>query len=104
MVDTGGLLLAGHVGPAHENDRVGYDGLPLTQWTRDHCGWRLETAPGLTGRGRFTPVPTRWVVERSISWLQWDRRLSRGYESETTAAEATMYLSSTPYPQILTGS
>ena len=91
LVDTGGLLLATHVGPAHENDRVGgkaalqnlvqqgferlglaladagYDGQLLAQWTRDHCGWRLETAPGLTGSGGFTPVPTRWVVERSIS-------------------------------------
>ena len=118
LVDTGGLLLAAHVGPAHENDRVGgkaalqnlaqqgferlclvladagYDGQPLAQWTRDHCGWRLETAPGLTGSGGFTPVPTRWVIERSISWLQWDRRLSRDYECETSSAEATVYLSS----------
>ena len=91
VVDTGGLLLAAHVGPVHENDRVGgkmalqklaqqgferlglvladagYDGQPLAQWTREYCGWRLETAPGLTGSGDFTPVPTRWVVERSIS-------------------------------------
>ena len=117
-VDTGGLLLAAHVGPAHENDRVGgqavleklrqqgferlqlvladagYGGQPLTEWTRAHCGWRLETAPGLTGSGGFTPVPTRWVVERSISWLQWDRRLSRNYECETSSAEAMVYLSS----------
>ena len=47
-VDTGGLLPAGHVGPAHEKDRVGgkealkklvvladagYDGQPRAQWT-----------------------------------------------------------------------
>ena len=117
-VDTGGYLLAAYVGPAHENDRVGgqavleklrrqqferlhlvladagYGGRPLAQWTRDHCGWRLETAPGLSGSGGFTPVPTRWVVERSISWLQWDRRLSRDDECETSSAEATLYLSS----------
>ncbi|MCC3155077.1 transposase [Hymenobacter sp. BT770] len=117
-VDTGGLLLAAHVGPAHENDRVGgqavleklrqqaferlqlvladagYGGQPLAKWTQAHCGWQLETAPGLTGSGGFTPVPTRWVVERSISWLQWDRRLSRDYECETSSAEATLYLSS----------
>ena len=118
LVDTGGLLLAAYVGPAHENDRVGgkaalknlhqlgferlhlvladagYAGQPLAEWARSHCGWRLETAPGLAGSGGFTPVPTRWVVERSISWLQWDRRLSRDYECETTCAEATLYLSS----------
>jgi len=118
VVDTGGLLLAARVGPAHENDRVGgkaalqklaqqrferlglvladagYDAQPPAQWTRDCCGWRLETAPGLTGSGGFTPVPTRWVVGRSVSWLHWDRRLSRDYECETTAAEATICLSS----------
>ena len=118
VVATGGLLLAAHVGSAHENDRVGgkealkklaqqrferlhlvlvdtgYDGQPLAQWTREHGGWRLETAPGMSGSGGFTPVPTRWVVERSISCLQWDRRLSRDYECETTSAEATRYLSS----------
>ena len=116
-VDTGGLLLAAHVGPAHENDRVGgravleklhqqgferlrmvltdagYGGQALAQWAQNRCGWRLETAPGLTGRG-FTPAPTRWVVERSISWLHWNRRLSRDYECETSSAEATLYLSS----------
>ena len=91
LVDTGGLLLAAHVGPAHENDRVGgkaalqklaqqgfeqlglvladagYDGQPLAQGSREHCNWRLETAHGLMGNGGFTPVPMRWVVERSIS-------------------------------------
>ena len=115
VVDTGGLLLAAHVGPAHENDWIGGKaarqnlaqqgferlhlvlvdaGQPLAQWTRDHWRWRLEAAPGLTGIGGFTPVPTRWVVERSISCLQWDRRLSRDYECETSSAEATVYLSS----------
>jgi len=117
-VDTGGRLLAVHVGPANENDRTGgravleklhrqgfarlqlvladagYDGRPLADWVHAHCGWLLQTAPGLTGRGGFTPQPTRWVVERSISWLHWDRRLSRDFECETSIAEATLYLSS----------
>ena len=72
---------------------AGYGGQPLAQLAQDRCRWRLETAPDLTGRG-FTPVPTRWVVERSISWLHWDRQLSRDYESETSSAAATLYLSS----------
>ncbi|OGX87427.1 hypothetical protein BEN47_10895 [Hymenobacter lapidarius] len=118
VVDTGGWLLAAHVGPAHENDRVGgqavleklhqqgferlalvladagYGGQHLAEWTRAHCGWRLETAPGLVGSGGFTPAPTRWVVERSISWLHWDRRLSRDYECETSSAEVILLLCS----------
>ena len=118
VVDTGGFLLAAHVGPAHENDRTGgkaalkkmaqqgferlrlvladagYDGQPLAEWTRQHCGWQLQIAPGLLGSGGFTPVPTRWVVERSISWLHWARRLNRDYECETSSAEANLYSSS----------
>ena len=118
VVDTGGRLRAVHVGPANEHDRMGgkaalekllqqgferllavltdagYDGQSLAQWVRTHCGWHLESAPGLSGQGGFTPQPTRWVVERSISWLHWDRRLSRNYECETSSAEATVYLSS----------
>lgn len=118
VVDTGGRLLAVHVGPAPENDRTGgkaaleklltqgferlivvltdagYDGQPLAQWVQAHCGWHLASAPGLSGQGGFTPQPTRWVVERSISWLHWDRRLSRDFECLPVAAEATLYLSS----------
>jgi putative transposase len=118
LVDTGGLLLATHVGPANENDRTGgqaalqklhhqrferltlvladagYDGQPLAEWTQTHCGWRLETVPGLSGNNAFVPAPTRWVVERSISWLQWNRRLSRDFECLPKAAEATIYLAS----------
>ena len=73
---------------------AGYGGQSLAKWARTHCDWQLETAPGLTGSGGPAPVPTRWVVERSISWLQWDRRFSRDYECETSSAEATRYLSS----------
>lgn len=71
---------------------AGYDGRPLADWVQTQCGWRRQTTPGLTGRGSVTPLPTRWVVERSISWLQWDRRLSRDFECETSSAEATLYL------------
>ena len=118
VVDTGGRLLAVSVGSANENDRTGgqkalqnlheqgyerltlvltdagYAGRPLAEWAQTYGGWRLETAPGLSGNGGFTPQPIHWVVERSISWLHWDRRLSRDYECETTSAEAFLFLSS----------
>ncbi|MBJ2186720.1 MAG: transposase, partial [Muribaculaceae bacterium] len=29
----------------------------------------------------------RWVVERTFSWLDWFRRLSRNYEESTEVAE-----------------
>ena len=118
IVDTGGRLLAVHVGPAQENDRIGgrralqnlfeqgyqrlklvltdagYASQALGQWVQHACGWHLATAPGLSGHGGFTPAPVRWVVERSISWLHWDRRLSRDYECDTSSAEAFLFVSS----------
>ena len=118
VVDTGGRLLAVHVGPAQENDRIGgrnalqnllqqgyqrlrlvltdagYASQALGQWVQQACGWHLATAPGLSGHAGFTPAPVRWVVERSISWLHWDRRLSRDYECDTSSAEAFLFMSS----------
>ncbi|SMB79869.1 transposase IS4 family protein [Hymenobacter roseosalivarius DSM 11622] len=109
VVDTGGRLLAVSVGPANEKDRIGgqkalqklheqgyerltlvltdagYAGRPLAEWAQTHGGWRVETAPGLSSHGGFRPQPIRWVVERSSSWLHWDRRLSREYECEPSA-------------------
>lgn len=118
LVDTRGSLLAAHIGPSHENDRVGgqaalqklsqlgFKRLPavladageagqrLAEWARHRCGWHLETTSGPTDHNGFTPVPTRWVVERAMSWVQWDRRLSRDYECETRSAAATLHVSS----------
>jgi len=32
--------------------------------------------------------PKRWIVERTISWLSWSRRLSKDYEQTPHSAEA----------------
>ena len=41
----------------------------------------------------FTPLPVRWVVERTFSWFDNDRRLCRDYELLTDSAEAMVKLS-----------
>ena len=129
-VDTGGWQLAARVGPAHENDRVGgqaalrnlhqlgferlhlvladagYDGQYLAEWARDHCGRRLETAPGPTGSGSFTPVPTRWVSGASSAGCDGTGACESGPRVRDNRCRNN-YLPiqhSTPYPQILTGS
>jgi len=38
-------------------------------------------------------LPKRWVVERTLSWLNHSRRLSKDYEISTTSAEAFVYIS-----------
>ena len=47
----------------------------------------LEVSNTPNGTKGFIPKPLRWVVERTFSWLDWFRRLSRNYEESTEVAE-----------------
>lgn len=47
----------------------------------------LEVSNTPNGTKEFIPKPLRWVVERTFSWLDWFRRLSRNYEESTEVAE-----------------
>ena len=111
IVDTLGLLLGVKVHAANIHDskgayelvdeieNEGYERLRKILADRayhgeleDYCSERnleLEICPGLTGvKKHFEVIPQRWKVERTISWLQWDRRLSRDFEAETSSSEA----------------
>jgi transposase len=102
VVDTAGFLLAVLVTPASTPDRVaaryllrrlcytvgnrlrlvwadgGYTGTLLT-WARTTLGLIVEIVqrPDLP---RFTVLPHRWVVERTLAWITRHRRCVRDYE------------------------
>jgi putative transposase len=38
-------------------------------------------------------IPKRWCVERTFSWLNNDRRLSKDYEIVTSTAQSLVYIS-----------
>jgi putative transposase len=40
----------------------------------------------------FTVLPRRWVVERTFSWIDQNRRLSKDYEKLTATSEAFVYV------------
>ena len=42
---------------------------------------------------KFVVVPKRWVVERTFSWLNHSRRLSKDYEINTNSEEAIVKIS-----------
>jgi putative transposase len=43
----------------------------------------------------FTVLPRRWVVERTFSWIDQNRRLSKGYEKLSATSEAFVYVAMT---------
>ncbi len=66
----------------------GYRGLRdwLVSITGGHCTPQIVGAP--PGQKGFAVQPKRWIVERTISWLNWSRRLSKDYEQTTASSEA----------------
>ncbi|WJY55003.1 transposase [Streptomyces chengbuensis] len=48
--------------------------------------------PGIRG---FTPIPKRWAVERTYSWLMLHRRLARDYETLPSRSAAVIHIAVT---------
>ncbi|MEV4715565.1 IS5 family transposase [Micromonospora sp. NPDC049374] len=109
IVDTLGLLIAGHVTAANVQDRDGarpivhqaalhgiahiwadhgYHG-DLITWAAD-LGVTIEIVPRPTGKG-FQVLPRRWVVERTFAWLTRRRRCARDYERLPEHHETIIY-------------
>ena len=40
----------------------------------------------------FIVLPRRWVVERTFSWIDQNRRMSKDYERLATTSEAFIYV------------
>jgi putative transposase len=56
--------------------------------------WVLEVVRRPTGAKGFVLLPKRWVVERTFSWLNRWRRLSRDYETLTSSSESMVRVAS----------
>lgn len=114
LVDTLGLLLAVVVHVASIQDRDGaklvfakcqhtlsrlqliwadggYAG-QLVNWTDQTCHWKLEIVKRSDHTPGFAVLPRRWVVERTISWVNNHRRLSKDYECWPDTSEALIHL------------
>ena len=110
LVDTLGLPLSVYVSPADIQDRVGarwllagrklllprlkkiwadgaYSGDPLSQWCQQEGGWELEIVERDKAATGFEVVPKRWIVERTISWIGQNRRMSKDYERKVQTSE-----------------
>ena len=115
LVDTLGLLLSAAIHPADVQDRDG--GLPVLEEARrlfpfierifadgGYQGpataaavraigrWELEVVKRSDGVRGFTPLPKRWIVERTFGWLNRCRRLAKDVENLARTALAFLRL------------
>src|ERR1700730_8655463 len=117
ITDTTGLLVGAEVHPADMQDR---DGAPLViaaihdlfPWLRHlfsdsaYAGdkllnmltkfgnWTIEIVRRMADTIGFEVLPRRWVVERSLAWLNRNRRLAKDFERTIASAKAWLYLAS----------
>ncbi len=116
VVDTLGLLMSVRVHPANVHDSVGAEEVfesmrykfPGLKRILADGGYRGETVRNTVMRllhcdldvvlrsdkrtDRFVPMPKRWIVERTFSWLENFRRLTIDYEYRADTHEAMMHI------------
>lgn len=71
-----------------------YHNHDLEAWLIEHRpGWRIEVKKRPEGSTGFTPLPKRWVVERTNAWHGRSRRNSKDYERKPESSAAHIQLS-----------
>lgn len=68
----------------------GYTGSLIT-WAREMFGYEVEVVKR-NELHQFKVLPKRWIVERTLAWLNWSRRLSKDYELLPASAETMLYI------------
>ena len=69
----------------------GYAG-KLEEWVEEFAGWKLEIVKRSDAMQGFEVLPQRWIVERTLGWLNRYRRLSKDYEYFAQTSENFIYL------------
>jgi putative transposase len=118
LVDTLGLLRIAVVTAASLSDQAGarksfqqmrgpckklrkvwvdgtYRGAEWTAWGHEKYHRVLESVARAEGQKGFAVLPHRWVVERTLAWLNQCRRLSKDYEELPGTSETFVYVAMT---------
>ena len=56
--------------------------------------WTLEIVKRPNGAQGFEVLPRRWVVERTLAWLNRNRRLAKDFEAMIATAQAWLFIAS----------
>lgn len=118
LVDTLGLLLAVYVTPADVQERAGgqrllsglkplqprlaliwadqgYAGDKFAQWCQAEGDWQVEVVKRNTNESGFIVQPKRWIVERTLAWIDRFRRFSKDYERKVQTSEYLIQMAMT---------
>ena len=69
----------------------GYRG-ELVEQVQKALGWILEIVLRTEQTKKFVGLPKRWIVERTFSWFESYRRLSKDYEVDIQTSQTMIYL------------
>jgi transposase len=117
LTDTMGLLAGAIVHPADIQDRDGaplllasisdlwprlrhvfadaaYAGDKLQQALAEFGTWTIEIVRRADAAKAFVLLPRRWVVERTLAWLNRNRRLAKDFEATLESAYAWLLIAS----------
>src|SRR5271167_3075690 len=117
VTDTSGLLVGAEVHPADIQDRDGaplvieaihqlfpwlrhlfadsvYNGPNLRDALAKFGNWTMEIVKRTADAVGFQLLPRRWVVERTLAWLNRNRRLAKDFEASIASAKAWVYIAS----------
>jgi putative transposase len=64
-------------------------------WVKEKYRIVLEPVLRTEEQKGFSVLPRRWVVERTLAWLNQFRRLSKDYEELPTTSETFIYMAMT---------
>jgi transposase len=115
VTDTSGLLVGVAVHSAAIQDRDGaglvieaihdlfpwlrhlfadsvYNGPNLSSTLAKFGNWRIEIVKRIAAG--FEVLPRRWVVERTLAWLNRNRRLAKDFEATLASATTWIYIAS----------
>jgi transposase len=56
--------------------------------------WTLEIIKRADAAKGFVLLPRRWVVERTLAWLNRNRRLAKDFEATIASAETWLWIAS----------
>jgi len=117
VTDTTGLMVGAAVHPADVQDRDGallvietihdlfpwlrhlfadsaYSGDKILKTLTKFGRWSIEIVKRMADTVGFEVLPRRWVVERTLAWLNRNRRLAKDFEASIESAKAWVYVAS----------